>query len=214
MTNTLKKIKYLVLILVVFIFFGAGINVLAQQGVVDDSEVIKSKLMIILRDVSSGRIDNIENLLSPNASDSFRQEIKRNIQGKSIEYVQDITDAKQPSPNQVRISGKYTGKGNGWSVSGGSIYFIFERINGDWYLLESDFAKKLSPRYVIKFIGIIFLFAIPLLAFWLWMLIDIITKPIKPKFPWIVILLMFNWVGAVIYFFTAHRRYIKSQNGN
>ena len=207
----MKKIKYLVLVFVVFIFFGAEINVLAQQGVVDDSEIIRNKLMIILKDVSSGRIDNIENLLSPNAPDSFRQEIKQNIQGKSIKYMQDITDVKQPSPNQVRMSGKYTGKGNGWSVSGSSIYFIFERINGDWYLLESDFAKKLSPGYVIKFIGVIFLFAIPLLAFWFWMLIDLIVKPIKPKFLWVMILLIFNWLGAVVYFFTARRQYNKLQ---
>lgn len=58
--------------------------------------------------------------------------------------------------------------------------------------------------------GLIVLFAaIGILAFifWLIMLIHAISKPIHDKALWIIILLLFNVVGAIVYYFAVKRHF-------
>jgi hypothetical protein len=58
--------------------------------------------------------------------------------------------------------------------------------------------------------GLIVLFAaIGILAFifWLIMLIHAISKPIHDKALWIIILLLFNIIGAIVYYFAVKRHF-------
>ncbi len=47
------------------------------------------------------------------------------------------------------------------------------------------------------------------IIFWILMLIHAITKPIKTKAVWILILLLFGIIGAIIYYFTVKREFVK-----
>jgi len=47
------------------------------------------------------------------------------------------------------------------------------------------------------------------IIFWILMLIHAITKPIKTKAVWILILLLFGIIGAIIYYFTVKREFDK-----
>jgi hypothetical protein len=59
-------------------------------------------------------------------------------------------------------------------------------------------------------LGLLILFtAIGILAFifWLFMLIHAISKPIHDKALWIIIILLFNIIGAIVYYFAVKRHF-------
>lgn len=47
-------------------------------------------------------------------------------------------------------------------------------------------------------------------AFWLWMLIHAITKPIPNKALWLVLILLTGIIGSVVYFFVVKRKFAES----
>ncbi|WP_442941810.1 PLDc N-terminal domain-containing protein [Nostoc sp.] len=66
---------------------------------------------------------------------------------------------------------------------------------------------KLSAFYII-----LFTFLIVGLLFWLWVLIDCITKEPKDgnnRLVWILVILLTNSIGAIIYFFVRRPQRIK-----
>jgi hypothetical protein len=164
--------------------------------------------------VNQSNAEEIQNLLSPNASEVLKEQIQNNIKGQNIRYQQNIGNVEELSADKVKISGKFAAEGINWNISGASNYFVFEKINGNWYLLESDFAQKLSSEYVMKFIGKIFIFVGPIFllvfAFWIWMIVDVSKRPLKNKTKWLLIVVLLNWLGSILYFFIARRKHIKS----
>lgn len=54
---------------------------------------------------------------------------------------------------------------------------------------------------------LLILFAIFCLVFWIMMLVHAISKPIKSKALWIIILLLFGFIGAVVYYFAIKRHF-------
>lgn len=42
-------------------------------------------------------------------------------------------------------------------------------------------------------------------VFWLWMIVDAITKPIENKAIWILVLLVTGVLGAIVYYFAVKR---------
>lgn len=51
------------------------------------------------------------------------------------------------------------------------------------------------------------------LAFWLWMLIDCLTRQFKgnDKIVWVLVILLLNWIGALIYFFVGRSQGTRPQ---
>ena len=45
-------------------------------------------------------------------------------------------------------------------------------------------------------------------AFWIWMLIDAIERPLKDKTVWILVIVLGSFVGAIIYYFAARKEAI------
>jgi hypothetical protein len=52
-----------------------------------------------------------------------------------------------------------------------------------------------------------------LFAFWIWMIVDCATNepPGNDKIVWILIVVLLNWVGAIVYFFARRRNRAKGQ---
>lgn len=71
-------------------------------------------------------------------------------------------------------------------------------------------AEGLLGLSVIAIVAIIAVFVF-LVVFWFAMLIHAIRKPIKHKFIWILVLLIFETPGALIYYFAVKRRFNKQQ---
>ena len=49
------------------------------------------------------------------------------------------------------------------------------------------------------------LLGIALIAFWIWMLVDCIQRDFKDKVLWILIILLTQTLGAIIYYFVVKR---------
>lgn len=205
--------KLLLTTLSVFIFFSFAGLVSADISDLDETK-IANQMNILVEAVNQSDVQKIENLLSPNAPNTLSEQIQNNIKGQDIRYQQNIGSVEELSPNKVRLSGKFAAQGVNWDISGDSSYFIFEKVDENWYLLESDFAQKLSTEYVAKFIGKIFIFFSPvflfLFAFWIWMIVDVSKRPLKNKTKWLLIVVLLSWLGALLYFFIARRKHIKS----
>ncbi len=48
-------------------------------------------------------------------------------------------------------------------------------------------------------------------AFWLWMLIDVLTKQNEDKAVWVLVVFFLNLVGAMIYYFIARKTRIGAE---
>jgi hypothetical protein len=61
---------------------------------------------------------------------------------------------------------------------------------------------------VYPLLGCFALVGLGLFAFWLWMLVDCLTRPFErdaDKIAWILALIFLNWLGALVYFFAGRR---------
>lgn len=59
---------------------------------------------------------------------------------------------------------------------------------------------------VSALIGLILLFTLGVLAFWIWMIVDCAQREFPPpnqnqKVVWILVIVLAGWIGALIYFF-------------
>jgi hypothetical protein len=208
--------KKLTLTLFLLIFSLISFPALASAEVSDaDKQEISAQMHLLIEAVNNSNTEKITDLLSPNASEELKLEIVNNIENKDIDYKQNIGLFEKLENNKIKVKGKYSASGLNWHSSGFSNYFIFEKNNNEWLLVESNFAKKLSIGYIFESIKTILLYIIPifliLTIFWIWMIIDVATRPIDEKIVWVLIVIFLNFLGAIIYFFTARRKYLKTQ---
>lgn len=144
----------------------------------------------------------------------LRQEIKEQLTGRPIAYQLDYLPLDKNieilSANKVRVKAKLAASGVGWNISGFSVYFVFEKQNNQWLILDTDFHRKLEADYVFGILKKVFAFGGPLFlllfAFWLWMLIDAAKRDFDDKAVWIILLLFLNVIGAVLYYFIVKRK--------
>lgn len=78
-------------------------------------------------------------------------------------------------------------------------------------MVESEPVFTLIPLLFFLFMSV---FAIGMVAFWIWMLVDCIqNEPSEgnDKIVWVLVLLFTNWLGAIIYFFARRRERIRQR---
>jgi tetratricopeptide (TPR) repeat protein len=64
--------------------------------------------------------------------------------------------------------------------------------------------EKISNGSLWLGFSIIILFLL-ICGFWIWMIIDVIRRPMDNKFAWVLIVLILGFIGALIYFFTKRK---------
>lgn len=170
--------------------------------------------------VNNKNIDAIKAIISPNARPGLADEIELSMDSaQSIRFAQFNTTYEQIANNQFKATSRYEVRvqnvGSSWNVSGMKNYFVFEDIDGQLYILDTDLPYVLSKQSLGDFFKYFGLIGIPILlalgGFWLWMLIDVVKRPIEKKTKWVLIVVLLQWIGALIYFFTARRKSIKKQ---
>lgn len=183
--------------------------VLADVSSTDKNE-IRDQIDLIVDSVNRGDADAILGIMSPNASPALGSEIEESIAGKSIHFEQGISSYDDLGDGRVRAKGRYSAKGPGWSVSGLSNSYVFEKHDDSWLLVDTDFHQKLGPGHVFRMVGSVFAIVIPVLllfgAFWLWMLIDAIRREFDSKTLWIILIVFLGFLGAILYFFIVRRK--------
>jgi hypothetical protein len=187
---------------------------------IEDKEAIRENINIIANTLNTSyedilvfpnikNMDPILNIISPNADETLRQEIIDNY-SDVITFTQRIKSYKYLSEDIIEVKGNFSAEGMNWSVSGFNNNFIFEKIDGNWLLLDTDFHLKFGFSYVLKSVWKIFLILIPIFlvcfAFWLWMLIDIINRSFKDKVLWIILMIVLGVLGSILYFFIIRRK--------
>ncbi|MBT6254323.1 PLDc_N domain-containing protein [Candidatus Uhrbacteria bacterium] len=124
----------------------------------------------------------------------------------------------QVDDTHFRVDGKYSIKARGsngtWSVNGLGVFielveledsFMISDTNLHEVLTTIDFRGLISD-YGSIILGVLALFLVTSI-FWVWMLVDVIRRDIQDKAPWILLIVLANWLGSVIYFFTARKKY-------
>ncbi len=179
-----------------------------------DKNEIRDQIELIVDSVNRGDADAILGIMSPNARPALGSEIEESIAGKSIHFEQGISSYDDLGDGRVRVTGRYSAEGPGWSVSGLSNSYVFEKHDDSWLLVDTDFHQKLGPGHVFRMVGRVFAIIIPVFlllgAFWLWMLIDAARRQFDNKTLWIILIIFLSFLGAILYFFLV-RRGLKQQ---
>ena len=146
-----KIVKPSVLVLLAFLLCTSV--VLAEVSLADKN-VIRDQIALIEEAVNRGDADSILNVVSPNAAATLKSEIEESIAGTSIHFQQSISSYEDLGGNQVRVKCKFAAEGVEFGrVSGLSNYFVFEKIDDSWLLVDTDFHQKLGPGYVWGIFG-------------------------------------------------------------
>lgn len=187
--------------------------VLAGVSPADRTE-IQNQVILIANAVNEGDASSIVNIVSPNARADLAGEIEQRIAGKAISFQQSIVSFEDLGNNKVRVRGRYAAEGIGWSKSGLSNYFVFERVGDSWLLFDTDFHGGLGPvslRAVLAIVGAIIGVIAVLGGFSLWMLIDAIRRRFDDRTMWILLIIFLGPLGAILYFFIVRRRLKRQQ---
>ena len=200
-------IRLCILILIAFLLSTSV--VLADVSPADKTE-IQSQVILIADAVNEGDADSILSIVSPNARADLRGELEESIAGKAIWFQQSIVSYEEQESNKVKVKGSYAAEGTGWSVSGFSNYFIFEKVGDSWLLYDTNFHQKLGPGSVFAIvgpiIGVVVAICLILGAFWIWMLIDAVRRQFDDKTLWIILIIFLGPLGAILYFFIVRRK--------
>lgn len=157
----------------------------------------------------------IKSMISPNATTELTEDIMDVTSSSTwssikILSIRQSTDKYiQIDPTKIRVEGRQQATGLGWNVSGVSIFYEFELVNGEWLLLDTNFLEKTGALYVIKSVAlvflIIFIIMIPFIIFWIKMIIDASKREFKDKTVWIILIVALGLVGAIVYYFAIKR---------
>jgi hypothetical protein len=185
----------------------------------EDKAQIQVQLKLIEISVNYGDAATILEVVSPNARAGLKEELTESFGGKAIEYEQRIDSFEDLEDKKVRVTGSFSASGNNWKINGISNYFIFEKINGSWFLTDTDFHQKTNPEYVFNLVGSILSLGIPfflfllfllfvLFIFWAWMLLDLLGRNFEDKTTWLLVVIFLGFFGAGLYFFIKRKKLI------
>jgi hypothetical protein len=197
---------------IVFLLLFSLIIAYPVQGDISPSDKtqIQNQINVIVNSINTNNISGILTIISPNARAGLKEEIQTNLEGRAMFFQESITSYEDLGNNRVKVNGVYAAAGPGWRIQGMSNYFIFEKSGDTWLLVDTDFHKKLGPEYVFEVLKKIAIIAVPIFiitgSFWLWMLIDAINREFENKIFWIIIIIVFTFIGAVLYFFIVRRK--------
>lgn len=145
-------------VIFLFLFIVFLITPVFAAVTAEDKEQISSQLDILENSVNSGRIHGLENLISPNAEAGLINEINDAIRKEKIDYeIESIDSFKEIEDAGVKVKCSVAVSGANWNMSGFSNFFIFEKVDGNWLIIDTDFHEKLSSDYGLKIFGLVFL---------------------------------------------------------
>lgn len=189
------------------------------QGVLSTEEKngISNTLDRLVSAIKVGNMAEIGSLMV--SQDESRMGLIEEKVGTGISYVLDygnlVDNVDIVGDGKVKVKAKFSAEGDGWNVAGLSTYFVLEKTGSTWLISDTDFYQKLGGDFVLGLLGNMALIIIPICllftAFWIWMFIDCLKRDFEKKSMWIVILLLLNTLGAILYFFMVKRKKVSEQ---
>ncbi len=199
------------LILLSFLCLNASLlaqNVLSH----DDRILITNKLKTFVSAINNKDYKEVSSLVAlehPNLTRAILDKMNEiNSYELSYEiYEDDISEELfESKPVRIEVLGKYGEESPRSRISGFTTYFIFEKKDGSWVIVDTDFAKP-YPFWLFS-LRLLFniLLIMAMLLFWLWMLIDCAKNHVDNKTMWILSLIILNVAAAIAYYFVIKRR--------
>lgn len=194
------------------IFFITAVAFAQTNLSLTDKQEISKQLDTLAQAVNDGDAQKISNMVSP-SNQELQSAIQEHVKGGIVyrlDYDALDKNVEMSKDNKVKVKARFAASGVGWNIQGLSTYFVFEKQDNHWMLADSDFYKKLSADYVFSILKKVLLIVGPIaalfFAFWLWMLIDCIKRDFNDKTLWIILLIFFSFIAAVLYYFIVKRR--------
>jgi len=205
--------KKLFIFLLTLSLFLIGFVAFAQADLSPtDKQQIAGNLDSLVHAINTGDIERVILLISPN-NPILQAEVRERVRGVmryQLSYAPIDKNIEMLATGQAKVKARFAAEGPGWSVSGLSNYFVFEKQNNQWFIIDTDFHKKLGTDYVFGILKKVFVFGGPifliLFAFWLWMLIDCIKREFDDKALWIILIIFLSFIGVILYFFFVKRK--------
>jgi len=176
-----------------------------------DKQQIINNLNMFVELVNKDNIDEAVLLISSNNS-ILQTDIKNKIRGVNsyqFDYSPLDENIEIINENSVKIKGRFSASGMGWTITGLSNYYVFEKSqNGEWLITDTNFTEKLGFDYIKNMLFMILPFFLLFFAFWLLMLIDCIKRNFEDKALWVVLMLFLNIIASILYYFMIKRKNI------
>lgn len=196
-------------------FLTLPVAVFAQSQTISQTDLngINDTLNQVIESLNFEDKTTIESLIVPE-NQALKQDIEDNLPSEPIIYQIEKPTLNENiayvGPDQIRFDTVFYASGLSWETHGLPIYFVFEKQNGQWLISDTNFYTKLGFNYALKTIKTIALITVPislvLFAFWTWMFIDAMKRQYPNKGLWIILLLLFNILAAIPYFFMVKRK--------
>jgi len=92
-----------------------------------------------------------------------------------------------------------------------SMLFFAQRVFAECTLNGEVIPCDQMPKWPFTLMIVFFVFMMLMLAFWVWMIIDVAKYEKENTVVWILVVVLAQVVGAIIYYFVRHRKRIKEQ---
>ncbi len=144
------RIFFVLLLAIGLSVLGTTVAAQADLSCADIQEEIAEKLNLLMRAVNRGDTETLIELISPD-DPALRAEVLEGVQ-KITSYQLSFGpgNIKLQDTGAVRVRARFDASGPGWSMSGFSAYFIFERQYGQWLITDTDFHTRVGGEFVAE----------------------------------------------------------------
>ena len=147
--------------IIILFFTFLILPIFAQAEILqDDKDSIEGKIEVIEESLNNGDIDVILDLISENARVELKAEIENETEWKYYTFEETIVSFEEYETDKIKVNGIFSVDagtfGLTWNIYGVSNYFIFEKINDEWYLYDTNFHEKISYETARDVVGGIF----------------------------------------------------------
>lgn len=199
------------IVLSFFMFFpvrGKSELVSGEKKNISDQLQIAEQITLLTEYVSKQKISELRQLWSKDFPETLIKEIENELVGRKITYNLSANRFEELSDGKIRVEGSFVVEEPGSRTSAPGTFFIFVKEGERWKILDTNFHKFEFPRWIFKVAIIFGLLGAVMFIFWIWMLVDCTRRefPVNDQTTWFTVLLLGNFVGAIIYYFKFKRK--------
>ena len=124
-STQLSAFSHKLLTALVILFFLLASYASAEITLQEKHE-IEQQVLVITNALDDGQISTILEMISPNAAEELSHEIQLYASGSMIDFKETILSCEELPTGHVKVTGRFSAEGAGWSTSCLTNYFIFE----------------------------------------------------------------------------------------
>lgn len=140
-----------ILPLLLFFVFSAT-PALAQVVTNSDRAEMAQVIRVIVKSINAGDPEDITAAISEKAESGLSESITESLAAGPIEFSIATDDLTLNKDGIYTVTATFSSKQDNKELSGLSIYFDFENVDGSWWLIDTNFHEKLAASPASVFI--------------------------------------------------------------